>query len=169
MMRTLIVALLALMTALAPSALAQEDEKREEPATNDSSENAWVEDCPPGMMCAMEQPPADAPQQDNASADEPTYSGDCGGEVCAYGQQPSEPVQSDDGSTCMDGQQEGETCDDNVYYMDGPGRETPADEAATTGVVSGGARSNDVPAPALAMGILAFAAVAVLALPRRQN
>lgn len=113
-------ALATMMTLLlaAPHAVAQ-DAKEENP--EDPDNKAWVDDCPPDMMCAMN------------GSDEPTHSGDCGGEVCAYGDGEciecskglEEPV-SDDGSTCMDGEQEGESCRDDVQYMAPPSR-GPAD------------------------------------------
>ena len=62
-------ALLGLTLALLPAALAQ----AEDPARPDDA--AWVEDCPPDMMCAA--------SANETAGEEPTH-GDCGAEVCAY-------------------------------------------------------------------------------------
>lgn len=137
-MRTLPLALLAAMLAAAPLALAQEsnETKPDEQPPADGG-NAWAEDCPPDMMCAFgggsanETEKAGEPSDDGRvykDGDKPTYDGDCGAEVCAYGDEDciecSGPV--DSGSSCMDGAQENETCRDDVQYVGGPGR-GPAD------------------------------------------
>ncbi|HEV8361810.1 MAG TPA: hypothetical protein VGR28_15275 [Candidatus Thermoplasmatota archaeon] len=77
------------------------------------------EDC---VDCSMA--PSDGnvsrPQEDcvdwcprDAGDGDATY-GDCGGEVCAYDEL------ADPGATCMDGEQEGEVCRDDVQYLGGP-------------------------------------------------
>ena len=186
-------ALLGLLLALAPTALAQEgEEKPSDDARPDDA--AWVEDCPPDMMCAA------GAEDENA-----TY-GDCGAEVCAYGGEdciecsgPSDsggaepgqalgpddcidcmrPPADDSAHTCMDGQQEGETCRDDVQYLDG-GEPTrgPADgscencrgEEAEPISAPAEAAENKVPAPAVALVIVASAmALAVLLVARRQR
>lgn len=201
-MRTLLIALTLALLAT-PLALAQENaEKNETPDRPDDA--AWVEDCPPDMMCAAgsEDPqpygdegciecsgPVDGPSDENA-----TYDGNCGGEVCAYDgeERPQQlgpdgcidcmgPV--DNGSNCMDGAQENETCRDDVYYMDGPTRGpedgscencrgddvTPPDaESHTPPLDTATEEKSNVPAPAVALAILALAGVALLALPRRK-
>lgn len=106
MNRTAILAALALMLTLpVPLALAE-----------DGNETAtYGGECPPDMMCASQ-----APADENATTDEHPLGrpGVCQGEVdCAGGTNP------DAGSSnCMDGVQEGETCDGNLYYMSGPAR-----------------------------------------------
>lgn len=208
MTRYLIAVLLALVAALAPTALAQDDAKSNETETR-PDDAAWVEDCPPDMMCAA----SDGSVEEEPS-DGPTYDGNCGGEVCAYdshndaGERPDAfgpedciecstpprdaPTSSD---SCMDGQQEGETCDDDKQYFGGPDR-GPADgsceycrgdtvddegspisaprdgaegDAGVTSVDTKSATNADVPAPALALALLAIGGVAMLALPRRHK
>lgn len=172
-MRTLLIALLAL--AALPVAAAQDAPDR--PTNSDGSQDAWVKDCPPDMMCAYGE----------GGDENATYKGDCGAEVCATdapdgsGDRPvsygpdgciecSGPA-PDQGSTCMDGAEAGEDCRDDVQYLDGRG---PADcencrgeEAepisAPAEVASGSA--NDVPLPAVLV-VLAALAAAVLVVRR---
>lgn len=184
-MRTLLIALLAL--AALPLAAAQDAPDR--PTNSDEgSQDAWVKDCPPDMMCAY-----------GGGGDEnATYKGDCGAEVCATdapdgsGDRPvsygpdgciecSGPA-PDQGSTCMDGAQEGEDCRDDVQYLDGRGPplcencrgeeaepiSAPADGAAGDGGVTSvdeGVAKNDVPLPAVLV-VLAALAAAVLVVRR---
>ena len=54
--------LLAFAAALAPSAFAQEDAVSARP-----DDAAWVEDCPPDAMCAMDAPP-EADRQASSAA-----------------------------------------------------------------------------------------------------
>lgn len=161
MRTTLALLTLALLTA-APLAFAQE-----EPATDKNEtrpdDAAWVEDCPPDMMCA-----ADA--GDEPSGDEPTRGpadGSC--ENCRGDEEPvlygndgcidcSGPINSHSNATCMDGADPGEACDPDVQYLGGPQPETTADETTR----------NAVPAPAVAAAILALAGAAALVLPRRR-
>lgn len=185
MTRTLLTtALLGLLLA-APLAFAQE----EQPPTNESRD-AWVKDCPPDMMCAYGggsgegvdctdaanetreecQTCPECPKS-HAPADGPTYDGNCGGEVCAYGNESciecSGPV--DDGSdNCMDGQQEGEACRgadcENCRTLTGNegGEKAPAD-----GEVQSDASTNEVPGFAAALVFVGMAA-AVLVVARRR-
>jgi hypothetical protein len=133
-MRMLIPLALVAMLTFAPAASAQ-DEKPDQPTCADGqtpesdgcSQQAWVDDCPPDMMCA-------AGGADNGT-EEPTY-GDCGGEVCAYGNGtgnhtgalgPDDCIDCmtpprDGSGTCMDGAEAGEACRDDVQYLDGPSR-----------------------------------------------
>lgn len=107
MRTTLALALLGLLT-LAPAALA--DGTEEKPACPEGyvespegcSRQAWVDDCPPDMMCAM--------GNGTAGPDEPVQYGPDGCIDC------SGPIHS---HTCMDGAQEGEACRDDVQYLDG--------------------------------------------------
>lgn len=187
MMRDMVAATIALLTLLAPLAAAQEETKPEEKPAE--GEQAWVDDCPPDRMCAYAG-------GEGEPKDEPTYSGDCGGEVCASDSPealgPEDCIEcsgprDDTGSTCMDGQQENETCRDDVYYLDGPTR-GPADgscencrgeeqepinsHAPAEGEVAvqdeTATQTNSVPAPAIALGLLAAAAVAILVIPGRK-
>lgn len=192
MTRYLIAVLLALVAALAPTALAQDEAKSNETESR-PDDAAWVEDCPPDMMCAA----SDGSTEEEPS-DGPTYDGNCGAEVCAYDSH-NDAEERPDGSfgpddciecstpprdeptsdTCMDGQQEGEACDDDKQYFGGPDR-GPADgsceycrggegDAGVTDVGTESASNADVPAPALALALLAIGGVAMLALPRRHK
>ena len=162
-MRSLLpLALLAAALAALPLAAAQEGNETDGSA--DPDDKAWVEDCPPDMMCAYSGGGAEEPRKDGEPADDgrvykgedrPTYDGDCGGEVCAYGDpdciECSGPV--DSGSTCMDGAQENETCRDDVQYIGGPSR-GPADGSCEfcRGGTDAGAPADPVPAPAETAG-----------------
>lgn len=179
-MRTLLIALLAL--AALPLAAAQD--APDQPTSNDESQDAWVKDCPPDMMCAY--------GTGDGADENATYKGDCGAEVCAYddaGERPnpygpdgciecSGPA-PDQGSTCMDGQQDGEACRDDVQYLDGrgpPGCENcrgeeaepisaPADGAAGDGGVTSvddAEAKNEVPLPAVLVAIAALAAAVLI-------
>lgn len=149
----------------------------EDANTSDEGENAWVEDCPPDMMCA-------AGSEDSNATDEgdKAWVEDCPPDrVCAYND-PNQSVDnsSDAGSNCMDGEQEGETCDDNRHYMTPPddGREpapadsntevdpisAPADDEHTTQEAGeGGAQRNNVPAFTMlaAVGLVGSLALAL--------
>lgn len=172
-MRTML-ALLALLALASPLAAAQDatDEKKEDgPARPEDA--AWVEDCPPDMMCAY--------AGESAEGENATY-GDCGGEVCAS--DAGEPVPHgpedciecsapprDDGVTCMDGAQEGEACLDDVQYLDGgaePAR-GPADGSCEScrgeDLAAESAETNAVPLPQLFV-VLAALAGAVLVVRR---
>ncbi|HWH08893.1 MAG TPA: hypothetical protein VNX21_06815, partial [Candidatus Thermoplasmatota archaeon] len=179
-MRTLLIALLAL--AALPVAAAQEPDR---PTNDDASQDAWVKDCPPDMMCAY--------GTGDGAEENATYKGDCGGEVCATQERPnpygpegcvecSGPA-PDQGSTCMDGAEAGEGCRDDVQYLDGGrgpplcencrGEEAdpisaPADGAPGDGGVTSvdeSAATNDVPLPAL---LVVFAALAAAVLVVRR-
>src|SRR5688572_20984435 len=83
-------AFLGLVLSLAPAALAGDESACPDgttPTPEGCSQQAWVEDCPPDMLCAAGGPDAD-PANGNVTegnaTDEPTF-GDCGAEVCAYG------------------------------------------------------------------------------------
>jgi hypothetical protein len=127
MAKTLPWALLGLLT-LVPAAMAEDAKPTcpdgSEPGPDGCAQNAWVEDCPPDMMCAYGDG-ADGNAADGNATDGPTY-GDCGGEVCAY-DDPARPISYGpddcidcsgpvDGGTCMDGS--ATDCDD-VQYLDG--------------------------------------------------
>lgn len=162
--------ILALLLAVAPPALAQ-DEADQKPERPDDA--AWVEVCPPDMMCA-------AGADGSAEDDKPTYDGDCGGEVCAYQGEPGtlgpdgcvdcmQPPK-DQGSGCMDGEQAGETCRDDVQYMAPPAAgEAPAEQQAD-GQPKAAERAS-VPGASVgaALGILAVAAIALTLLTGRRR
>lgn len=205
-MRALLIALTLALLAT-PLALAQENTEKNE--TSDRPDDAaWVDDCPPDMMCAAgsEDPqpygdegciecsgPVDGPADENATDDGEERPQQLGPDGCIDCMGPV-----DGGSNCMDGQQETETCRDDVYYMDGPTR-GPADgsceycrgdasdDASSPSQAAGGdeatppdaeshtppldtasedQKAANVPAPAVALAILALAGVALLALPR---
>lgn len=162
---------LGLLLALAPSALAQEaDQKPERP-----DDAAWVDGCPPDMMCAA----GGADANESGKGDDPTYGADCGAEICAYQGGPGtlgpdgcvdcmQPPR-DQGSECMDGEQAGESCQDDVQYMAPPGDGTPAlpqqdgqPEAAEKASVPGASLG-------VALGILAVAAIALALLTGRRR
>lgn len=176
-MRTL---LLALMLALAAAPLAAAQETAEKNETVDRPDDAaWVDDCPPDMMCAAGEPHPYGNESciecSGPVDDGPTY-GDCGGEVCAY----------DAGDTCMDGAGESETCRDDVQYLDG-GSRGPSDgscefcrgednvvtapegaEGGITSVQDKGTQTANVPAPTLLLVLAGIVGIALLALPRRR-
>lgn len=169
-----IIAALTIALLAAPFVAAQEEEKPEDPSRPDDA--AWVDDCPPDMMCAAGSP------------DEPTASG-CEADACSHAMGPdgciecSGPV-DDSGSSCMDGANETEICDREVQYLDGRG---PADcencrgdegpsEAdpifapdegpdGEVGIAADG--ENAVPSLSVAAGIVAAAGVALFAVRRR--
>lgn len=147
-MRTLLpLALLAAMLAAAPPALAQEsnetknDEQQEQPADGG---NAWVEDCPPDRMCAF----GGGAEEPDPAGERPTYDGNCGAEVCAYGNESCIECSGprDGGSTCMDGAQENETCRDDVQYLGGEPNRGPADGSCES--CRGGSAGEAAPAEA---------------------
>jgi hypothetical protein len=176
-MRTLLIALLAL--AALPLAAAQD--APDQPTSNDGSQDAWVKDCPPEMMCAY--------GTGDGADENATYKGDCGAEVCAYDDAGERPNQygpdgciecsgpaPDQGSTCMDGQQEGEACPDDVQYLDGRGppecencrgeQATPISapaggEGGVTSVDDAEAK-NEVPLPAVLVALAALAAAVLI-------
>ena len=151
------------MAAL-PLAAAQDPDA---PTNSDGSQDAWVKDCPPDMMCAYGE----------GGDENATYKGDCGAEVCATQERPnpygpegciecSGPA-PDQGASCMDGAEAEVNCRDDVQYLDGRG---PADcencrggEAAPAEVASGS--RSDVPLPAVLV-VLAALAAAVLVVRR---
>lgn len=169
--------LLALLTT-APLALAQES--KEEPTANETrpDDAAWVEDCPPDMMCAAttsEEEPARGPEDGSCE--------NCRGEdaepVLSYGNDTciecSGPAPDQPSGTCMDGADANESCRDDVQYFgngpdSAPYESGPINSHAPAGgeQVTASEETKAVPAPALAVGILAFAAAALLALPRRR-
>lgn len=164
MMRTLLTLIATLALLLAPSALAQENESAD---GVEEGEQAWVDDCPPDMMCAMEQPAEEEPAKEelgNETYDEPTYSGDCGGEVCAYEGAPGSMGPED----CIECTQAPVDPQDDDYVKAPEGSEggiTSAPEDAESQSES----AKTVPAPALALGILALAGAAVLGLVARRS
>lgn len=124
-------ALVAMVLMIAPAALAEDAPDATCPegyveSPEGCSQQAWVDDCPPDMMCAMADP-EDTQGGDGLPADreEPTF-GDCGGEVCAYDQShnpaygPEDCIHCTPGPTCMDGT--ATDCDDDVQYIGGPSR-----------------------------------------------
>ena len=138
-------ALLGLLLLSAPLALAQKDDDASGEAAR-PDDAAWVDDCPPDMMCAMrgaDDKAGDEAADGSADGDKPTYDGDCGGEVCAY--------QGEPGTLGPDG------CIDCMQPPAGSGQDAQA------------AESNEVPGPSLAAlgGILAVAAIA-LGIARRR-
>ncbi|HJQ92656.1 MAG TPA: hypothetical protein VJ874_00050 [Candidatus Thermoplasmatota archaeon] len=150
-MRTLIPLAIAALLTLAPAA-AQDDAT---PACPDGqvespegcSDQAWVdpEDCPPEHLCA-----AGEPQQ---YGDE-----DCIDCISAPSQDPQ---------TCMDGAQEGETCQDDVQYIGGPGQAPPADGEADDTDADAESRAGDKDTPALAAVLLMAVLGAVVLVLRR--
>ena len=157
-MRNLIsLLLLALLTA-APLALAQDEPKNE---TNETrpDDAAWVEDCPPDMMCAYggEEEPSRGPEDGSCE--------NCRGEdqpVLYYGNESciecSGPAPSQ--GTCMDGEDANETCRDDVQYFGGDG--APHEAEPISAPVEDAPEQNAVPAPAVALAILALAAAIVI-------
>ncbi|HVM44844.1 MAG TPA: hypothetical protein VM582_02820 [Candidatus Thermoplasmatota archaeon] len=134
--------LIALLLALAPAALAQEEEKGD-PARPDDA--AWVEDCPPDMACAFGDTVEDEPSRGPSDGSCDTCRGPTG-ELPAEG-------------TCMDGADAGEVCDDDVQYVGGPPARTggePADAQPT----------REVPAAGVALAVAALG-LAIVALARR--
>lgn len=157
---TLAVALLGMLLAATPLALAQSETNE---TTTDEGQQAWVDDCPPDMMCAFG---ADESSDENATAPR-----DCGGEVCAYdeSEKPAPSGECMDGSACRP-----EDCE---YCRTLDGTDAPAQDETTQGPVSShtdtqtqaeGNRS--VPGASLvaALGVLGLAALAVNILPRRR-
>ncbi|HET6398687.1 MAG TPA: hypothetical protein VFH47_03955 [Candidatus Thermoplasmatota archaeon] len=152
-------ALAGLLLTFAPAASAEETTEPACPegyvATPEGcSRQAWVDDCPEDMMCAAGAPGEHA--NETSDPDRPTYSGDCGGEVCAYDEPgrfgPDDcidcmkPIGNGTSGTCMDGAEAGEGCRDDVYYMDGPSR-GPADGSCEN-CRGDGAEADPVSAPA---------------------
>lgn len=148
MRNQLLMLTLATLT-LAPLALAQE--------TNGTrpDDAAWVDDCPPDMMCA-------------AGADEPHAYGPEGCIECS-GPAPA-------GETCMDGAQGNETCDPDVYYLGGPTRgpedgscencRGDAAEPVTTSAGSEAEPAKSVPAAGALLAGVAIACAVFLAAKR---
>ncbi|HUR68826.1 MAG TPA: hypothetical protein VM370_06225 [Candidatus Thermoplasmatota archaeon] len=187
-MRTLL-ALLTLSLLTLPLAFAQEDNSTRPPdgSADPSSPSqaagddaAWVDDCPPDMMCAAGA--NDTDEHPDGRPDVCDADVDCAGGTNPYGSPDciectGGPV--DAGSDCMDGADDNETCRDDVYYLGGepePAR-GPADgscencrgdvvEPETAGAASDAAAEKSVPAPAVALVILAGAAALVLSARR---
>lgn len=184
---------LAIMVAL-PMAAAEENPE-------DPEDKAWVDDCPPDQMCAFggaEEEPQSYGDEGciecsgpvDEGGDEPTYSGDCGGEVCAYdepvedspetrgpedceycrgGNDTAEPG-SIDGSNCMDGQQEGEDCRDDVLYMTPPKTGDGIPEGAVAKGDETDAQADekrDVPGPGLVLAALGMLAAGLIVMARK--
>ena len=192
-MRTLLRFLMLALLTVAPLAAAQEETKPDEsPERPDDA--AWVEDCPPDMMCAASEP--------QAYGDEDCIA--CSGPADQGGAEPGQALGPEDciecmrppadEGTCMDGAEpeencragrdcasasSGGACGDDVQDLGGPTR-GPADGScencrgeeaepisARVPETQSAARSN-VPAPTVAVAILALAAMAILVLPRRE-
>ena len=146
MQKLLTVLMLAL--ALAPVAAAQETNETKPEAPDDA---AWVDDCPPDMMCA-------------AGAEPNQYGSDgcidCSGPVrgpadgsCEYCRGNENP------STCMDGADANETCDPDVQYFGDPiNSHAPAEAQSET--------TNAVPGASFALVALAVA-LAIFVVARR--
>jgi len=168
-MRTLLcLATVLALLAAAPVALAQQ-------ASDNSTrpdDAAWVEDCPPDMLCA-----AGAPEEGNATA-EPTRGpadgscencrGDANETPILYGSdgciECSGPAPTG-GDTCMDGASPAEQCDPDVQYLGGS---PPATDSSHAPVVeSDGGDEKAVPAPAVAV-LIVGAGVAMVLLGRRR-
>lgn len=173
-------ATLLLLTVATPFAAAQEDEP---PA--DESHQAWVDDCPPDMMCAFggaedanETPESygdegciecSGPVEDDASNETPEHDGRLGPDDCIDCMTPP----AGNGETCMDGADAGEDCDD-VQYMTPPedgddGAETdpisaPADDEPT-GVADEEAKA----VPAVGAAFMAVALLGVAAFFARRD
>lgn len=136
--KTLGLALVAGLAMMAPLAAAQDDAKNETAPPERPDDAAWTESCPPGMMCAFGGADGNASEP---KADEPVRDPDC--ENCRGGEAPVE-----DGATCMDGEQEGETCRDDVHYFGGSPQDEPADLADDSGPAGGDAEPVSAPADA---------------------
>jgi len=178
-------AAVAALLMLAPLVAADGEKSNE--TTSDEGRQAWVDDCPEDMMCAMGGQPEEQPEDGvtrgpegceycRGGSDEPTYDGNCGGEVCAYGADDPDAPDSNEGggpvgsgSTCMDGEQEGEVCRDDVQYLDGrePSSSDPMYESApATGDNADDARRT-VPGFGLGAAVAALGALALVAARRR--
>ena len=164
-MRTML-ALMALLALASPLAVAQdandtktdEDPQRPPDGSADPSspsqaagdDAAWVDDCPPDMMCAYQG--EERPQQ-------------FGPEGCI---ECSGLPPEDQGSTCMDGEQENETCRDDVQYLDGGGEPTrgPVDGSCENcrgeDLGAESAETNKVPFPQLLVVVAALAGAVLL-------
>lgn len=135
-MRVLIALAVAALLTTTPAS-AQEDPSCPEGQTETPegcSQQAWVDDCPPDMMCAYDTP-------DN-------------------GTDYDAPPQF---TTCMDGVDEGEECDDTLIYMTGP--QAPAENSG--GNDTGGDQKDAPGAPAALAAVLLLGVVAVVAGFRR--
>lgn len=154
-MRTLLIALLAL-TAL-PLAAAQD--APDQPTSDDGSQDAWVKDCPPDMMCAYGSEEGNETPAGTGDREPIPY----GPEGCIECSGPA----PDQGSTCMDGQQEGETCRDDVQYLDGRGpplcENCRGEEAEPISAEDSASEAkNEVPLPAVLVAIAALAAAVLV-------
>lgn len=98
-MRALLATLLALL-AFAPLAMAVDNDTTD--ASDRPDDAAWVEDCPPDMMCAYGS--EDCIECTRGPADGSCEN--CRGDNVTDG-------------TCMDGADAGEACDPDVQYLDG--------------------------------------------------
>lgn len=150
-MRVLILTMLALLT-LAPLAAAQEDTSKTN-ETQRPDDAAWVEDCPPDMMCAAggeAMGPEDCIDCTRGPAD-----GSC--EYCRGEEAPS--------GTCMDGADTNETCDPDVmYFGDGPADSGPIESHSPA--KPGLEPAKSVPGASFALVVAAFA-LAIFLLARR--
>lgn len=137
----------AALLAFAPSAVQADDQSQ--PACPDGqvetpegcSQQAWVDDCPPDMLCAAGGPEPIAYGNDTCI--------ECSG------------VADPEPQTCMDGAQAGEACDDDVQYF-GPG---PADsgmdgEPAQADTVAGESKDKDAPLVALLVAVVGLVLLA---------
>lgn len=179
--KTFGLAMLAALAMTAPLAAAQDDVKTNESDTR-PDDAAWTEDCPPDMMCAFggtEDNPCiecSGPVDDGASEPkDDEYVRDPSCEYCRGAEA------NDTASNCMDGEQEGETCRDDVYYFgggpadsgavdDGEDAEPVSAPEGSEGGITSVPESSDEPkaVPALGFGALVLAAGAVaVALARK--
>jgi len=170
MPKTLPLAILGLLM-LAPAALANGTD--EKPVCPDGqvdtpegcSQQAWVDDCPPDMMCAMGAPPEGNATEEPA-AEEPVQYGPDGCAECS-GPISSHASPGDGPATCMDGADDGEVCRDDVLYFGGG----PADNGPVRGPEDGScencrgdAADEGAPASKDAAGIGITAALGLAAL-----
>jgi hypothetical protein len=148
-MRTLLATLMLALLA-APIAAAQESNETTTEAPRDGG-NAWVEDCPPDMMCAANDP--------QPYGDEDCIH--CSGPVRGPADGSCENCRGDSGdATCMDGAQANESCDPNVQYLGGPAPSTDANAQNVD--------ARQVPGAAAIVVIVGFA-LAVFLVARRSN
>lgn len=175
MQKLLTVLMLAL--ALAPVAAAQETNETKPERPDDA---AWVDDCPPDMMCAATTAePTKAPGNESCAEEGCVYKGepnqygsdgciDCSGPVrgpadgsCDYCR--GDTAGNESADTCMDGQQGNETCDPNVVYFGGG----PADSG---GPISSHSDATDAKStvPGATFGLVVLAvALAIFVVARR--
>lgn len=140
-----------------PVAVASDDSTNQTP-----DDHAWVEDCPPDMLCAASEGNATAPHTEC-----PDGASDCMPTKAPGGPRPTNATSDN----CMDGQQAGESCDPDVYYLGGhsggaPTPVPPTNDSAD--VASQDARAVPAPSVVVALGIVAAAALAVAVLSGRR-